>query len=243
VLRRASHPNCVVFFGTFGDPRYGAHGLVMEYLRDGSLQQRLESPSLSATVDVAALKIADGIAAGLAHLHGIAILHRDLKPANVLLNGDIPKLADFGLANLVGGDAGDKDQTVCGTPRWMAPEVLAGRDYGFPADIYAYALVLWQVLAWCAKPYPDQGHRGLGNFLRHLEAGNRPSLDACRARSAPQVLCELVAACWAPDPSARPEVDGLAGEVERGRAELERMRSELAAEELAQDLARARVAD
>ena len=87
MLRRVSHINCVAFFGTFGDPKYGAHGLVMEFLRDGSLQQRLEAPHLPSVDDVA-LQLADGVAAGLAHLHGVGILHRDLKPANVLLDGD-----------------------------------------------------------------------------------------------------------------------------------------------------------
>ena len=57
---------------------------------------------------------------------------RDLKPANVLLDGDRAKLADFGYSSAVVG--GRADQSVCGTPRWMAPEVVFGRPYSFGAD-------------------------------------------------------------------------------------------------------------
>ena len=216
MLRRVAHINCVAFFGTFGDPKYGAHGLVMEFLRDGSLQQRLERPHLP-TVDDVALQLADGIAAGLAHLHGVGILHRDLKPANVLLDGNRAKLADFGYSSAVVGDGAD--QSVCGTPRWMAPEVVFGRPYSFGADVYSYALILWQLLAWDAKPYLEYGN-DMKRFLRALDGGSRPDLEACRARGAPEALCEILKGAWAPDAEARPSMVVVLDAIDAGRRAL-----------------------
>ena len=177
MLRRVSHINCVAFFGTFGDPKYGAHGLVMEFLRDGSLQQRLEAPHLPSVDDVA-LQLADGVAAGLAHLHGVGILHRDLKPANVLLDGDRAKLADFGYSSAVVGDGAD--QSVCGTPRWMAPEVVFGRPYSFGADVYSYALdiVAATGLGPEALPGVRQRHEALPESAGWRVAAGRRGLSA-----------------------------------------------------------------
>ena len=132
------------------------------------------------------------MAAGLAHLHGVGILHRDLKPANVLLDGARAKLADFGYSSAVVGDGAD--QSVCGTPRWMAPEVVFGRPYSFGADVYSYALILWQLLAWDPKPYLEYGN-DMKRFLKALDGdsrGSRPDVEACRRRGAPEVLCAML---------------------------------------------------
>jgi hypothetical protein len=213
MLRRVSHINCVAFFGTFGDPKYGAHGLVMEFLRDGSLQQRLEAPHLPSVDDVA-LQLADGVAAGLAHLHGVGILHRDLKPANVLLDGDRAKLADFGYSSAVVGDGAD--QSVCGTPRWMAPEVVFGRPYSFGADVYSYALILWQLLAWDPKPYLEYGN-DMKRFLKALDGGSRPDVEACRRRGAPEVLCAMLDKAWQKDAEKRPAMTAVLDAIDAGR--------------------------
>ena len=100
------------------------------------------------------------IAAGLATYTAWASSTGDLKPANVLSDGDRAKLADFGYSSAVVGDGAD--QSVCGTPRWMAPEVVFGRPYSFGADVYSYALIIWQLLpGWPALPGIRQRHEAL----------------------------------------------------------------------------------
>ena len=88
--------------------------IVSEYAPDGSLQQWLQrSGGKAASID-SAIRMTDGILAGLEHLHGRDIIHRDLKPDNILLQGDNPRLADFGIARML-KDVKTKTQTA-GSP-------------------------------------------------------------------------------------------------------------------------------
>ena len=82
--------------------------------------------------------------------HKAAIVHRDLKPSNILLTSEgVPKVADFGLAKLLGGDSGRTlSGQVVGTPSYMAPEQAGGhsRDVGPTADVYALGAILYEAL-------------------------------------------------------------------------------------------------
>jgi hypothetical protein len=89
-----------------------------------------------------ATEIARQICAGLAALHDCGVLHRDLKPANVMLDADgRVRITDFGLAGL----AGTFQDIRSGTPGYMAPEQLAGRDVSVRSDVFALGLVLFEI--------------------------------------------------------------------------------------------------
>src|SRR6185295_8268795 len=89
-----------------------------------------------------AVEVARQICAGLAAAHERGVLHRDLKPANVMIDGDgHVRITDFGLAAL----AGSVDNVRAGTPAYMAPEQLAGREVTPRSDIYALGLVLYEL--------------------------------------------------------------------------------------------------
>ena len=91
-----------------------------------------------------ALQIARQLCAGLAAAHEEGILHRDLKPANVMIDGrGRAKITDFGLAALSETVSGA--EAVAGTPGYMAPEQLAGREVTVRSDIYALGLVLYEL--------------------------------------------------------------------------------------------------
>jgi len=127
-----------------GDPPH----LVMEYVEGPSLAKRfpLQAPE--------ARLVCEGILDGLAAAHAKGIAHLDLKPANVLLGPDGPKLADFGLAHAVAEAAEDLEHSVgqsgsrgtSGTLAYMAPEQREGKPGDLRSDIYAFGVLLCQVL-------------------------------------------------------------------------------------------------
>ncbi|KAH8046406.1 protein kinase [Aureococcus anophagefferens] len=205
-LRRVDHPNIVTFFGVFDCPEFEARGVVLEFLPGGSLDALLRAPAALDTVDDVALALADGVANGMAHLHGLGLLHRDLKPANVLLDASgVAKVSDFGLCCVSGHEDGATIERhahtgVTGTLRWMAPEVLCDRPYSFAADVYSFAILLWQLLAWHGSPFDEFGQNVPFFAVSVAEKHHRPALKPCEDRGAPPALVSLLPAAWAPEP-------------------------------------------
>ncbi|EKF28042.1 serine/threonine protein kinase, putative,protein kinase, putative [Trypanosoma cruzi marinkellei] len=137
------------------------------------------------------------------HTHGIA--HRDLKPENLLLDAnDTLKISDFGLSNLHYGNSPGKGtmlQTVCGTPNYVAPEVLKERGYdGVKADIWSCGVVLFVMLAGYL-PFDDENvnalftkiERGEYRMARHFSMESR----------------DLISRMLAVDPSKRATVEEI----------------------------------
>ena len=90
-----------------------------------------------------ALHIAKQIAAGLGAAHEVGVVHRDLKPANILMGSDAALLTDFGIAYSLAGPA---EAGVVGTLRYMAPEQARGLPVDHRADVYAFGLILFEML-------------------------------------------------------------------------------------------------
>merc|ERR1712079_220905 len=92
-------------------------------------------------------------ACALAYAHELGVMHRDIKPDNIILRSDgFPKVADFGLARVVGGQS--IHRTIVGTPGYMAPEIEDPRvPYDFAADVYSLGLVFADMLdeRWCCR--------------------------------------------------------------------------------------------
>jgi serine/threonine protein kinase len=139
--RQVSHPNvCRVFDIGEAD---GILFLTMEYV-DGedlaSVVRRIGRLSPDK-----ATEIARQICAGLAAAHERGVIHRDLKPANIMLDGAGKiRITDFGLAGIAASIKGA--EVRAGTPAYMAPEQLAGRDVSTKSDIYSLGLVLYEIL-------------------------------------------------------------------------------------------------
>src|SRR5213078_2628297 len=139
--RQVSHPNvCRVF--DIGDID-GTLFLTMEYV-DGedlaSVVRRIGRLSQDK-----ATEIARQICAGLAAAHERGVIHRDLKPANIMLDGAGKiRITDFGLAGIAASIQGEEARA--GTPAYMAPEQLAGKQVTTRSDIYSLGLVLYEIL-------------------------------------------------------------------------------------------------
>jgi serine/threonine-protein kinase len=145
VVAVLSHPHIVNIFDV--DVQDGQPYIVMDYAPGGSLAARLRGGPLGLDET---LRLAIPLADALAYAHSQGLIHRDLKPANVLLRLDgSPVLADFGLARPISVDSAAQitaTGALMGTLAYMAPEQFSGRLADARADIYAFGVLLYEML-------------------------------------------------------------------------------------------------
>jgi serine/threonine-protein kinase len=142
---RLLHPNVVALYEPIDDN--GELFIAMEYVEGETLADRLHrSPGSRLTIDHA-LPLFEQLLDALAFVHSEKIVHRDVKPSNVMVsNTDRVKLSDFGLA-LLAGEPRLTAFGIPGTPQYMSPEQLQGKDLDHRSDIYSSALVLYRMLS------------------------------------------------------------------------------------------------
>jgi hypothetical protein len=142
VLASLDHPGLVRVFDA--GEHDGDAFVVLELVDGPTLASRLPDGPLSPE-EAADLGIA--LADALAYVHERGVVHRDVTPSNVLCGSDgRPRLADFGIARLVGGTRLTASATTIGTAAYMAPEQVQGHEVTPAADVYALGLVLLEVL-------------------------------------------------------------------------------------------------
>jgi formylglycine-generating enzyme required for sulfatase activity/tRNA A-37 threonylcarbamoyl transferase component Bud32 len=141
-VKASGHPNVLPIIEA--DEYDGHIVIVSELALDGSLRDWLERHGGRAHSIEAAVKMMDGILAGLEHLHSKPIFHRDLKPDNILLQGDTPRLADFGLARVL--KTIQSTQSLGGTPLYMSPEAFRNIRTEH-MDLWAAAVIFYQLLS------------------------------------------------------------------------------------------------
>lgn len=118
--------------------------LVMQYLRGGSLAEKLRSGPLP---EIEIVHIVERMASALDAAHKKEIVHRDLKPANILFNEhDEAYLTDFGIVKIMEGDGRSQTQGPIGTPAYMSPEQMIGVAVDGRTDIYALGVILFEML-------------------------------------------------------------------------------------------------
>jgi Protein kinase domain len=153
VLASLRHPNLIPVHRA-GESA-GFLYYVMDYLEAETLAQRLARGPLPAG---AAITVARDVLAALEAVHGRGIVHRDVKPGNIFLVDGHAVIGDLGVAKASGpGEPLTDEGKAMGSPGYMAPEQMAGRDVGPAADLYATAVVLYEALtgrAWSFAPAP-----------------------------------------------------------------------------------------
>src|ERR1044072_6708496 len=192
VARQISHRNvCRVY--DIGEAE-GLQFLSMEYVRGEELSSVLKRfgrlPSDKAT------EIARQLCAGLAAAHDAGVLHRDLKPSNVMIDekGDV-RVTDFGVAGVVeefGGGAARE-----GTPEYMSPEQLAGRELNERSDIYSLGLVLYEL--YTGRKAFTAGT--LSELLRLRRTESMPEHPSSIVRDIDPTVERVVERCLAPEPN------------------------------------------
>ncbi|XP_020956305.1 serine/threonine-protein kinase DCLK2 isoform X4 [Sus scrofa] len=147
ILRRVKHPNIIMLVEEMETAT--ELFLVMELVKGGDLFDAITSSTKYTERDGSAMVY--NLANALSYLHALSIVHRDIKPENLLVC-EYPdgtkslKLGDFGLATVVEGPL----YTVCGTPTYVAPEIIAETGYGLKVDIWAAGVITYILL--CGFP-------------------------------------------------------------------------------------------
>ncbi len=190
-----SHPN-VVRVHSFGQFPGGLY-LVVELVSGGSLAERLKGKLLS--IQDSARLVRD-LARGVAHIHAHGVLHRDLKPDNILLDGEVPRLADFGLAKVVGEHTLTVTGTALGTPAYMAPEQIDSTrgEPGPWTDVYGLGAVLYECLT--GRP-PFVGVSAMATLVKSLK--ETPAAPSGLRQEIPAELEEICLRCLVKDPERR----------------------------------------
>ena len=146
IMYRVHHPNVVKLFGHFEDNNYCY--FIMEYIAGGNIYSLVQKKQFSSITTQQIASIMKEVISAVYFLHHMhpKIVHRDIKPENVLLDkGMIAKLTDFGWSNYMQGDI--KRTTVCGTPVYLAPEIINNQGHDEKVDIWCIGVLLFELLA------------------------------------------------------------------------------------------------
>jgi hypothetical protein len=228
-ITRLTHPNTVRILD-FGATPDGIWFYAMELLQGCDLAALVEREG---ALDASrALGLIEQASHALAEAHRSGVIHRDIKPGNIFVatvagQPDFVKVLDFGIVKLMHDPARTqltRDGSLLGTPRYMAPEALAGGDADARSDVYALGCVLYELLAG-VPPFTEDA---LPMLLRQHEQGCPPPPSHKRGEPLPAQLEAAVMRCLEPRPDDRYADAGLlACALAECRSSLELTPSEL----------------
>ncbi|CAJ1958396.1 unnamed protein product [Sphenostylis stenocarpa] len=191
-LPRLHHQNVVSFIAAYKDTN--SFCILTEYQQKGSLRAHLNKFESKPIPLENVLAFALDIARGMEYIHAQGIIHRDLKPENILVDWDSHlKIADFGIAC-----EASKCDSLWGTYRWMAPEMIKGKCYGRKVDVYSFGLILWEMVSGTV---PFQNMTPIQVAVAVADRDSRPIIPT----HCPHDLRDLINQCWALNPDERLE--------------------------------------
>ena len=174
------------------DPDADAPWMATQYIEGPSLETTVKQNGPLSPGQLRGLGAA--LAEGLTAIHGCGLVHRDLKPSNVLIASDGPRIIDFGVARADGVTRVTQAGTVFGTPAYMSPEQVDDGDVGPQSDVFS----LGGILVYAAtgrRPFSAQNLAATVHAILTKDPDLRPLSGPMR---------DVVAACLAKDPAARP---------------------------------------
>lgn len=205
ILAKASFPTVVGFRGYSLTDFRGIPNItiLLDFLKRGSLVDVLKNEKENKSFNATKRHIIiTGIAHGMMTLHSLNIIHRDLKPGNVLIDDDFfPHITDFGLSKYFDPSDPHQQSTWGGTPLYEAPEIWLKDDYDTSVDVYAFGLLMYEVVTG-RKPYSELPDSiTIVQFRKKIvnEQYRPPIPSSCQ-----EEMKEIIESCWAPNTNDRP---------------------------------------
>ena len=201
IMKKLQHEKLIQLYAvcTKGEPIY----IVTELMKNGSLLDYLQKGEgrhlkLPELIDVAAQ-----VASGMAYLESQHYIHRDLAARNVLVGeGNIVKIADFGLARVIKDDQYTAREGAKFPIKWTAPEAALYNRFSIKSDIWSFGILIAELITHGRIPYPGMTN---GEVLAKVEQGYRmPPPPGC-----PDPLYQIMLDCWKQDPDERPTFEYL----------------------------------
>jgi tRNA A-37 threonylcarbamoyl transferase component Bud32 len=165
ILKKLDHPNIIKLYETLETPKY--YHLILEYVPGISLYSYLKSKPNRTLDESEAKRLFKQVLSALDYCHSNNVAHRDIKLDNIILDlRNNVKIIDFGFSTMHSQDV--KSRIFCGTPSYMAPEIVGRKDYyGTQADIWALGILLYAMI--CGKmPFKAYNDKEL---YRRIEKG------------------------------------------------------------------------
>ena len=192
-----AHDNIINIYD-FGEDSEGRPFMVMEFLKGGDLRHAITDGTVGDARNK--LRIAFDIARALEHIHTQSIIHRDIKPDNVhITDTGAVKLMDFGISKLQNSTR-TTTGVVMGTPYYMAPEQVLGKNIGPAVDVYAFGVLLFEVMTGSRPIVGDTVERIFYQILQEPL-----NTEPMRQAGVPEPIIELVRSCTQKDPAQRPQ--------------------------------------
>lgn len=190
-LKELNHRNLLKFMGI--SQNCDRYYIIMELGSSLTLDDIIHRESPTSFLILA--DYAAQIANGMEYLHSKQIIHRDLKPSNILIHYGVIKIIDFGSHKQL-DHSHDTSVSEVGTAPYMAPEVMKLQPYSYPADVWSYGAVLWEIFTGI-RPYNDRNqHEVIWLVGKHNATLPIPA-------SFPQTYAEIIRTCLDPNPSRR----------------------------------------
>ena len=200
VLQKLDHPNIIKMYGWYAEGKQ--YFIVTELMNGGELFDRIVKKEFYSEVD--AQKVVRTLATVIKYMHDKGIVHRDLKPENILLtdsseNAEI-KIADFGFARPVAAGL----STACGTPGYVAPEIINGRPYGKSVDVWSLGVIIYILL--CG--YPPFYNMNQAQLFRSIREG-KYAFDSPYWDQISDNAKDLISKCLTVDVHKRLDINGV----------------------------------